>query len=252
MAETAQLLEDYSALSDLEARIRLSDIDPEIMAQVHHEIAGRLLQTVASVDSETRQTLVAAVPRARRFLGDFEQLISIGVLTQGQLEQARQQPPEVNLGLIALRFLDADQPRCLEELDPDKIPVNPLPSLFEGPVEEVAEKIKGKLLVFEDQSLIVAETLAQTPESNERWIKAGKPIFGDFPVDAFAANYRGNPMLFLRSSERDSCVRIVSGIDPSTQTPFINPKQVCNHLGIESGQLFQLTTRDTTINLLPY
>jgi hypothetical protein len=94
--------------------------------------------------------------------------------------------------------------------------------------EEVAEDLIGKTLAVGTRQGIVTEVLPQSQAENGHWLD--RPLFGAYPVDAYAAPYRGIHLLFLRTGETDTCVRI-NGIETARKS-YLRPGLVSKALGI--------------------
>jgi len=102
--------------------------------------------------------------------------------------------------------------------------------------EEVAEDLIDKTLVVGNKKGVITKVLPQSQAQNGNWLD--RPLFGAYPVDVYAAPYRGNRLLFLRTGETDTCVRIDGLATPRKSYP--RPGLVSKALGI---------TRERTGNL---
>jgi hypothetical protein len=94
--------------------------------------------------------------------------------------------------------------------------------------EEVAEDLLDKTLVVGSKNGVITKVLPQTQADNGNWL--ARPLFGAYPVDAYAAPYRGNHLLFLRTGLTDTCVRIEGIATPRKSYP--RPGLVSKALGI--------------------
>jgi hypothetical protein len=94
--------------------------------------------------------------------------------------------------------------------------------------EEVAEDLLDKTLVIGSKNGVITKVIPQTQADNGNWLD--RPLFGAYPVDAYAAPYRGNHLLFLRTGIIDTCVRIDGIATPRKSYP--RPGLVAKALGI--------------------
>ena len=94
--------------------------------------------------------------------------------------------------------------------------------------EEIAEDLIDKTLVVGSKNGVITKVLPQTQADNGNWLD--RPLFGAYPVDAYAAPYRGNHLLFLRTGLTDTCVRIDGLATPRKSYP--RPGLVSKALGI--------------------
>ena len=94
--------------------------------------------------------------------------------------------------------------------------------------EEVAEDLIDKTLVVGSKNGVITKVLPQSQAENGNWLD--RPLFGSYPVDAYAAPYRGFHLLFLRTGQRDTCVRI-NGIETARKS-YTGPGVVSKALGI--------------------
>ena len=94
--------------------------------------------------------------------------------------------------------------------------------------EEVADDLLDKTLSVGNRHGVITKVRPQTQADNGNWLD--RPLFGQFPVDAYAAPYRGHHLLFLRTGLTDTCVRI-DGMDTSRMS-YPRPGLVSKALGI--------------------
>ena len=104
---------------------------------------------------------------------------------------------------------------------------------FTGSPDRVAKRLIGKTLRVGRKLGTILEVTPQDQHDNANWIDS-RPLFGSNPVDAYVAPYRGGLLLFLRTGEEDTCVRI-DKISIRGET-FSNPTQVCKAMGITEEQ----------------
>jgi hypothetical protein len=94
--------------------------------------------------------------------------------------------------------------------------------------EDVAEDLISKTLIVGSKGGVVTKVKPQTQADNDNWLD--RPLFGAYPVDVYAAPYRGNHLLFLRTGLTDTCVRIDGLATPRKSYP--RPGLVTKALGI--------------------
>ena len=207
------------------ARIQMGETIHDLLDQ--NGLRGRFLGHIAA---------------AHEFDAELDAQQTSGALTEEGRATARAQAPvEVKMGWIALGFSDE-----LAEADQQS---RSLPKVLDNAVEIAAYELQGQVLRFGDRNLSVLDTLAQPEATNEHWIDS-RPIFGDDPVAAYVALYRGNPMLFLRAGEKNSCIRIVAGVNEPTGDKPANAKQVCEYLGLEGETTYYLVEIEAGIELV--
>lgn len=80
-------------------------------------------------------------------------------------------------------------------------------SFFDRSPNEVAAEISGKVLRIGDKIAVIRKALPKTEQDNLPWLDS-KPLFGEEPVDVYVSSHRGSFLLFLRTGERNTCVRI--------------------------------------------
>lgn len=237
-----RLFGQYTSLEDREASSLAPDVLRDAKARIGSEIATLLSDTNIS------ELFLAKIEAAASFEADMDLVESTGALDDDELDNARKNAPrDARMGQVALRFLAGGSEQN-DESDAPQAVAYELPALFKGNVQQVADNLVGKRIHHGSLSVLVAGTQAQTKEDNKRWL-ASRPLFGDNPVDVFVAGYRGNPMLFLRAEETDSCVRVSSAIDPVNGDKFLNPKQVCEALGLDKETVGHMTVRDNVVTL---
>lgn len=94
--------------------------------------------------------------------------------------------------------------------------------------EEVAEDLIDMNLVIGAKHGVVTKVKPQTQADNGNWLD--KPLFGPYPVDAYASPYRGHHLLFLRTGLEDTCVRI-DGLQTARKS-YPRPALAAKALGI--------------------
>ena len=102
--------------------------------------------------------------------------------------------------------------------------------LLKNAPEKVAEDLVGKTIQVGRKRGTITKCLPRTERDNATWLDT-RPLFGSKPVDAYVAPYRGSHLLFLRTGERNTCVRI-DGITLSDGTKLTGPGQVCKAFGL--------------------
>lgn len=118
--------------------------------------------------------------------------------------------------------------------------------LFSGTVHQAARRLLRKTLVVNGHTCTITDVHVQTAEDNARWIRS-KPLFGTNPVDVYVSKFRGAILLFLRTEELNTCVRI-DEIELDGQV-FEGPTKVCRALGITNSLGGDLTYDGTTIQV---
>lgn len=112
--------------------------------------------------------------------------------------------------------------------------------------EEVAEDLIDKTLVVGNKQGAITKVLPQTQADNGNWLE--RPLFGAYPVDAYAAPYRGNHLLFLRTGLIDTCVRIDGISTPRKSYP--RPGLASKALGITRERTGNVTfDGDSTVRI---
>ncbi len=237
----------YDQFTTLEDRESVS-LAPELLRMAKERVGAEIISLLS--DAEVSRSFLDKTEAAVSFKDDMTLLVSTNVLDETELEDARRNTPrDAKMGFVALRFLEqkpAEESAGVSGKDQQVS--HELPMLFRGDVQHVAAQLVGKHIQHGNSSVLVAATLPQTQDDNRRWL-ASRPLFGESPVNVFIANYRGNPMLFLRAEETDSCVRISSGIDPDSGEQFVNPKQVCDALGLEPDTVGDMSVRDNVVTV---
>ena len=83
---------------------------------------------------------------------------------------------------------------------------------FDRSLREVAADLVGKYLRISEVTCTILQVLSRTAKDNAQWLKS-KPLFKGNrpdPVDVYVSSFRGHHLLFLRTGEADTCVRIES------------------------------------------
>lgn len=101
---------------------------------------------------------------------------------------------------------------------------------FGGSPEAVAEDLIDKSLVIGDRHGTITAALPRTERDNANWLH--KPLFGPYPVDVYASPFRGSYLLFLRTGQPNTCVRI-DGLETARKS-LHRPGLVSKYLGIKS------------------
>lgn len=118
--------------------------------------------------------------------------------------------------------------------------------LFSRTVQEAAQRLVGKVLRVNGHTAVITKVLAQTEDDNRRWL-ASKPLFGPEPVDVYVSKFRSAVLLFLRTEEKNTCVRI-EAIEIAGER-VVGPTAVCRRLGIDATQVGSLETDGTVITI---
>lgn len=229
------LYDQYTVLTVREA-------DSPVGADTFGPAREQMDETIRALlrDSTLREQFAGHVVIAQ----DFDRELEVQQPTAAERARLRAAAPtEVKMGWVALTFLDQPPENSAAQADHE------LPDILNQRVEAAAEAVRGQVLEYAGRRLIVQKTLAQTASVNEHWIST-RPIFGDTPVDAYVASYRGNPMLFLRAKDKDSCIRIVAGTNDVSGDKADNAKQVCHYLGLEGETTYNLIEVDGGIELV--
>lgn len=124
-----------------------------------------------------------------------------------------------------------------------------LPEVLQGSVDEVAGNVIGTQIIRGESRVIISRVRPQDEEFNAPWINQ-QPIFGSYPEDAFVITSRSNPMLFIRTSETNSCIRITGAREVSTDRLLPSAKQVCSVLGITSPQVLDVVETEPGLLLV--
>jgi hypothetical protein len=111
--------------------------------------------------------------------------------------------------------------------------------------EEVAEDLIGKTLAVGSKQGTITEVLPQSQAENGNWLD--RPLFGTYPVDAYAAPYRGFHLLFLRTGQQDTCVRI-NGIE-TVRKSYKGPGVVSKALGINRERTGNVSIDGQTVTI---
>ncbi len=106
----------------------------------------------------------------------------------------------------------------------------PMDAFFDDAPDRVAERLVGKTLRVGRKRGTILKVHPQDQHDNANWIER-RPLFGPDPVDAYVAPYRSGLLLFLRTGQQDTCVRI-DAIESKGER-YTNPTQVCRALDIE-------------------
>lgn len=246
--DTDAILGLLAQYDDLRARAEVTAVSPELF-----ELAGKSVEAsiTNSLTGALAELCLSHVDAAVAFQLDLEALRAAGIDGAAIQEAALSAPNEVKLGTIALRWLNPALPSPHEE-PTDALPVLPssliLPEFFNRPPEQVATEMAGKRLVLGDKELTIASAQGQEEAENQSWLHL--PIFGDSPeAAAMVRKYRTSKILFIRTGDKNSCVRVVTGRG-SDGEKLQNSKQVSEYLGLEKNT-YGVTMEDVVIELFP-
>jgi hypothetical protein len=201
-----------------------------LFSRAQNQVAARL---TGLLTGEVAELFLSHVPETAEFEADLQALKDAGI-DPAELDDARETADSgVLMGYIALKWLAPSpaESSATEVAADTTLPSRlPLPEFFKKSPNEVARTIAGKTLLFGDKTLTIGKAQGQDPAQNAAWLK--KPIFGDDPANAMVVKYRGHKMLFIRTGDTNSCVRILSGLGQGGEK-LLNTKQICEYLGLE-------------------
>jgi hypothetical protein len=232
----------FTQLEELEQRQQTAATDMADLFAAAHATGEEKIADLLD-DSATKSELQGELEKLQAEQHDLDYLRESG-LVNAELISKREQDLQERANMprfrMAARFLGSMTVRKRIEADEVKSEVPPDTEattelieperFFERTPHKVAKDLVNKELKVGHNKGTIAAAKPQTAEDNASWV-GKRPLFGENPVDVYVAPYRGNFMLFLRTGEKNTCVRIdqleLDGV------VYKNPGQVCRALGLD-------------------